>query len=68
MRTKEEVIVAYLGDKNPATFDVNMGGEMVKDVMQLWGNEILQELKEANPSINTSTVYEVFKNPFTTTK
>ena len=68
MRTKEEVIVAYLGDINPETFDVTLGGEMVKDVMQLWGNEILQELKKANPGIDTSAVDETFRNPFITTK
>ena len=44
MRTKQEIIEAYLGGDNPEAFDVQMGSELVKDVMNLWGEELLGEL------------------------
>ena len=44
MRTKQEIIEAYLGGDNPEAFDVQMGSELVKDVMNLWGEELLGEI------------------------
>ena len=51
MRTKQEIIEAYLGyekvgDVTPKEIDTTMGGELVKDVMNLWGEELLNAVVE----------------------
>lgn len=41
MRTKEEVISGFLGDIDPNEVSVRLNSELVKDIMNLWAEEVL---------------------------
>jgi hypothetical protein len=41
MRSKEEIIKSYIGSNNLNGISVHLNREEIKDIMNLWGEEII---------------------------
>lgn len=52
MRTKEEVIKSYMNVDDLTGIIVPVNGEMIKDIMNLWGEEILKTIKLEVEKVN----------------
>lgn len=58
MRSKEEVIQSYIGSNNLDGISVPLNGEEIKDIMNLWGEELIDtitvEMKKTAKTVRTA--------------